>query len=662
MTSGGAERIAWGSIGKPLEDLLRFERGIGHYEQAGYGLISTLVNESDGSAWRRYLTAGQNFSAVVGQVLAISKADAADPKIEIDRIREVVERAYPRGPEKAYAFLDAYLQYRPAFPLNARNKLDALAKAGRRATPLSAAAFVVEARRLSAQAAYGEAGREVLRYWIEQIADGQVTEEEAGNIPGQLPVARDRLLSYLRGTRYDPDADYGTVYDRYSLVFRTHDIPAITDLVLMMHGLNLGLEVEQVVQFKENLPRDEVERRFERLGEWMATINNQNHDGVVLTSVLTDHLAQPADFEALLGELDHLRAETRSGLFRMDNLLQRDLEYKRYSTEHNWQRGFGGATRNEYSMFEELGELPPPTEEEVHLNEEHIVQLKRLAYEAHGFLLFLREFLAKSRRPIVVVGNDRYGRQWVVEPLEDYLKDDFTIRYYRFPSHKSMRMTVRSRQPGPLQLGFAREFIKEINEGMPHIVIVDTPSPRGDDSVMRFSRATRDCANWFAAFNDVRAEGDVSRYEADSSLPTGSMSELKKWHEFVSARRQLKAWVVPGPTYKVAHWAPVPREAAFFMGDFQVPRLEPDLGGDAPLVVLANPAFYVREGEELPDALEGSRSYYFDGPEQLIKEELLFGFGDHGFETRIVGPTTEEFTDAVQRRIKAEIEILIKRG
>ena len=196
---------------------------------------------------------------------------------------------------------------------------------------------------------------------------------------------------------------------------------------------------------------------------------------------------------------------------------------------------------------------------------------------------------------------------------------------------------------------------------MPHIVIVDTPSPRGDDNVMRFSRATRDRANWFAAFNDVRAEGDISRYEADSSLPPGNMAELRKWHEYVSARRQLKAWVAPGPTYKVAHWAPVPREAAFFMGDFQVPRLEPDLGGEAPLVVLANPAIYVRDGEDLPGALKGSRSYYFDGPEQLVKEKLLYGFGAHGLETRIVGTTTEEFTDAVQRRIKAEIRRLLER-
>ena len=673
MTPIGKGRIAWGSIGRPLEDLLRYEGGAGYYEKAGYELISKLVNESDGSAWRRYLTAGQNLSAVVEQVLAISNAESTDPKTVLDRIREVVDRAYAREPLKAIAFLDAYLQHRPALPDHIREKLDALAKAGRRAEPLRAAAFMEEVRRLSSRVANDEGGREVLEYWVDQIARGEVDEEKARNIPGQVLDARDRLLGYLRGTEDDRDADYATVYARYSLVFRSHDIPAITDLVLTMHGVDprgvlglgnvvkLDLEVEQVAQFMENLPKEEVERRFARLGEWMATINNQNHDGVVLTPVLTDHLAQPGDFEALLGELDRLRAETRKGRFRMDNPLQRHLEYRRYSTEYNWQLGLGEATRNEYSMFEELRELPSPTEEKVHLDEEHIVQLKRLAYEAHGFLLFLREFLAMSSRPIVVVGNDRYGRQWVVEPLEDYLEDDFTIRYYRAPSHKSMRMTVRSSQPDQINLGFAREFIKEISTQTPHIVIVDTASPRGDDSMMRLSRATRDYANWFAAFNDVRAEGDVSRYEADCSLSPGTLTELRKWHEYVVARLQLKAWVAPGPTYKIAHWAPVLRETVM-MGDYNVPRLEPDLGGEAPLVVLANPAVYLSDGQEVPDALKGSSPSYFDDPERLVKENVLYGFGSHGFESRVVGPTTEQVIDAVQREIKVEIGRMLEQG
>ena len=177
------------------------------------------------------------------------------------------------------------------------------------------------------------------------------------------------------------------------------------------------------------------------------------------------------------------------------------------------------------------------------------MEIKRVAYEAVGFLQFLRDFRSKTSRPVVAVGNDRYGRQWVVEPLEDYLKDDFIVRYDRVPSHKSMRLSVRNRLPGYVRLGFPREFVKDISEHMPHIVIVDSRSVRGRDAAMRFSRASRDYVNWLATFNDIRALGDESRYETDSSLPPGHITELKKWHEYVTVRRQLKAWVAPGETY-----------------------------------------------------------------------------------------------------------------
>ena len=42
-----------------------------------------------------------------------------------------------------------------------------------------------------------------------------------------------------------------------------------------------------------------------------------------------------------------------------------------------------------------------------------------------------------------IFGNERYGRDWVVQPLDRYLRDDFDIRYWRVQSHSSMRLTVQ---------------------------------------------------------------------------------------------------------------------------------------------------------------------------------------------------------------------------
>ena len=126
MSSTEKQEIPWGDIGEPLADLLRYERGIGYYEHASYALLSTVVHETTGSAWRQFLLTGDNFAAVVGQVIAISDKESKNPKEALDPIRELVNAAYTHMPERAEQFLQTYLKYRPSFPDPIREQLDAL--------------------------------------------------------------------------------------------------------------------------------------------------------------------------------------------------------------------------------------------------------------------------------------------------------------------------------------------------------------------------------------------------------------------------------------------------------------------------------------------------------------------------------------------------------
>jgi hypothetical protein len=269
-----------------------------------------------------------------------------------------------------------------------------------------------------------------------------------------------------------------------------------------------------------------------------------------------------------------------------------------------------------------------------------------------------------------VVGNDRYGRQWAVEPLEDFLRDGFSLRYDRAPSHMSTRLTVGGARFGEGALDvrgawtpdiLPREFARQIGEQMPHVVIVDANSPgkyRGEH-IMMFSRSNQGYVNWFVAFNDVRAQGDGAWYRRDTFLPPHHLPELLKWHEFVTLRRQLREWVAPGPTYRMALWTPQPAELAQF-GELTVTNIAPDLDTDRPQVVFANPVIYGNSAEGLREDLHGTRPYYFDGPERFVKEKIIFGFGSHGFETRVVGPTTAMFVAAVQRAITTEVARLLE--
>ena len=93
-----------------------------------------------------------------------------------------------------------------------------------------------------------------------------------------------------------------------------------------------------------------------------------------------------------------------------------------------------------------------------------------------------------------------------------------------------------------------------------------------------------------------------------------------------------------------------------------VTNVAPDLDTGQPQVVFANPVIYRNGGDGLPEDLHSTRPYYFDGPERLVKEKIIFGFGSHGFETRVVGPTTAMFVAAVQRAITAEVALLLESG
>jgi hypothetical protein len=672
MSSTEKQEIPWGDIGEPLADLLRYERGIGYYEHASYALLSTIVHETEGSAWRQFLLANSNCAAVVGQVIAISDTESKNPKEVLDPIRELVNAAYTHAPKKAEPFLQTYLKYRPSFPDPIREKLDALSIRGKRRVILRATAFAAEMERLRPFQPYSEIAAAVSEHWYQRILQGDITARQGRRIPARILTAKKRLLNHLRETEGDSQIDEKVIFDRYADLFKSTDILGLTGIIIGMHRFNLiqrfhvALDVEQIELFLKNFPKAEVLSRFEKLEQWLGKYHKTNHDGTILTPPLINFLLKDSDFDSLLAELDRYRADTRNGQFDINNILQRDLEFRRFAYEYTrvlepltyqLQNRYPQPKSNEelYQLFNQLEELPPVAADESLLSEQHLAEVGRTAYEATEFLKFLRGFRTRTSRHIVVVGNDRYGRQWVVEPIEAYLKEGFTLRYDRVRSGTSTRLSVPA--------AFPREFVREIGEGMPHIVIVDASHAPPNNDVMQLSRGLRGYAHWFAVFNDLRAEGSVARYQDESSLPAEHFPELMKWHEYVARRQELQEWVAPGQTYRVTTWAPELKDVVI-LGDMQVKRYpavsHEEMGVDLPVVILANPIIYRTEGDDLPSALRGTTPRHFDDPEAHATDSIVFGFGSHGLETRLEGMSTEQFVQTAQGRIKEEIDRLLK--
>lgn len=423
----------------------------------------------------------------------------------------------------------------------------------------------------------------------------------------------------------------------------------------------------QIESFIRNHSVDETIARLRRLADWHEQANQQNHDGVTLTPVLIEYIAGPGGVEDKLGELDCLRKNTRLGKFDPRNEIERDLEFHRFSWVYREEIDDGGDSNSliePYDMFVDLPVLDPQTHDPLVLDGQNLIEARRVAYEAYTLLGFLKKFRGGTSRPVVVVGNDRYGRQWGVEPLEDYLKDDFTLNYPRVPSHKSTRLTVpHTIEQTGARAGFHREFIQYLSDEMPHVIVVDARNVgRGKErEMMRMARGARGIANWFILFNDLRAKGDVSRYGYKMPYPYHHYAELKRWYSFVHAQRMIRPWVQPGDTYSMTMWAPEIADQTV-MGDFRVTTRKVEYGSDEPQVVMANPIIY-RTDEDNPDIhknLRGNRPYYYDGPEKYVKHTIQFGFGDHGLESRVIGNTSDELVEAVQQFMKQEVARLVE--
>ncbi|MYF90755.1 MAG: hypothetical protein F4184_01040 [Gemmatimonadetes bacterium] len=110
----------------------------------------------------------------------------------------------------------------------------------------------------------------------------------------------------------------------------------------------------------------------------MAKINTQNHDGVTLTPALVEHLSS-GDIHARIADLAQRRRATTLGQFDLDDLLQRELEYRRYASEARRQPTWPQDEVEQRRAFDALEILPPQQEEDCSLTDQDSVEGRRAA-------------------------------------------------------------------------------------------------------------------------------------------------------------------------------------------------------------------------------------------------------------------------------------------
>ena len=652
-------------IDSSLEILLRYEKKMEPHLQASPALLIDLADENN-SPWKQFLLSNDGLAITIEQALKISRQEAVTPLKTIASTKVLVEKFESSLQSNSILELQAYVGSRSYIPAYVRSRSDIKATTGEIDTSLAITAIAKEWHHLGTENAFKYWPHGIEQHWYEFLINGGISAESARCVPNQIRDAVTSLVDYHASQMYAQPVPEADVIERYKFVFTAPDIKTALKTVLDTYAIRLRIDPEQIEPFLRNLSPKEILERFRKIRDWMGTVYIYD---MVITTKLAEYLSQPGDFDPLLTEIDRLSKETTKGNFRPDNTLQRDIEFRRFLNEYTKHNAvnkrlpyLNEPSRALYGKFEQLQLLPTQEDEKPKLSAEHRHEAKRVAYEANELLSFLKRMRERTDRTIVVVGNDRYGRQWIVEPLEDFLDDGFVLRYDRSPSHMSTPLDVgRSRQSeidlddrGPWTSDiFPREFVRWLGKVMPHVVIADTMSPnKNSEGLMRIPRSNHSYANWFIAFNDVRTDGNFQSLANNTFLPKNHLEEVVKWHEYVGLRRQLLDWIDRGETYRMATWSPEPTEMVKF-GESVVPYIEPKLTGDRPMVVFANPVYY--NPENLPEEISDTNAYYFDGPERIVQEEILLGFGNHGFETRLKGTTTAQFVSAVQGEVTTQI-------
>lgn len=211
------------------------------------------------------------------------------------------------------------------------------------------------------------------------------------------------------------------------------------------------------------------------------------HHQIIPTPPIMEYLYAHREKDAYM-QLAMLREKTKAGRFDPSNEAQRDLEF--YSSYNR-----NGNTRilGNYYEFRRIPFIDATVQRDTNqtLAEKDIMEAHEAAIEAAQVYWLVKEKVGKGRE-VLVVGNERYGKRFVTDPLIDDL-ESLGVRVESTYVHSG------NQKPDKGEDIFSEELVKYIRQYRPDIFIVDgTKSPFVDDKVTpKFPRSMIAFKKWF---------------------------------------------------------------------------------------------------------------------------------------------------------------------
>lgn len=371
---------------------------------------------------------------------------------------------------------------------------------------------------------------------------------------------------------------------------------------------------------------DHAERR--------AVANLLNH-GFLPTERLVGYLK--AFGEEGMNNLLLLQRETASGRLDPDNELQKDLEYLPYIIRRPRMRG---ETRD-YKHFREI----PFIDEDVALRASDKLEAEAAAYEAATLYWFIRQGLDPNRRK-VVIGNQRFGYRFYVDPLRSDLEDlGVSVNSYGEAYVHSMIPNDAHDFETVLPQSFA-DYLTQ--KDYPNVVVVDGSNDAFRGSNPRLPSAHIGYLGWFLAYNEALG---IEDYISESIKYV-----LKGNPSYTKLVDRLKQTDIRTP-YHISFWTPQ-RSDKIIIGGHVTEYRSPN--NEGPQLVLASPIIVPSEHTDFPRELRDHTPGYFNDPERNLPQGAGLAFTRRGLQVVQNGMDEEQFTQQVQTHIAGNLPRMIR--
>lgn len=246
---------------------------------------------------------------------------------------------------------------------------------------------------------------------------------------------------------------------------------------------------------------------IDRLVSWLENSPSTNELFDILYSVElmpTPEILSFAEQEGKEG-LEQRIQEIKEGGFDLSNQLHVELEYSKYK-----MNGLPKAVESEWKYqnlsLENFSELPWIENKNIVLNKEDHKRIKSTAKETLNVFNLIKE-KQQEEIPTLVIGNERYGDMFVVEPIKKYL-ENIGVEVTRMHV-SSFNYDTQSRFDTPSKISeevprIPHKILEYIIKNKPNIFVVDsTKQSKCENGATRFPAAIQGYINAFENLDEL---------------------------------------------------------------------------------------------------------------------------------------------------------------